>query len=478
MRLKLLTLALALATISLSSHSEDLLDAYRQAHANDPVLQQADSQNLSTREGVPQARALLLPQISASFGINQTSGGSTNSSDSSLSSGLTGNNYLCDGIAAGTGTYDCSGPLNSSLTGTSDTGNVRTRNLSGEIDQVIFDFSKIADLKAAHSTADASEQTYQSAVQDLYVRVATAYFDILTDEDALTFAKANEDAYKKQYDQADAQYKAGIAAITGAYQAKAAYEAAKAQTITAQNTLSDAREALTQITGQPVGDLKKLRDDLPLDPPAPADPNAWVQDAIKYNPTILSQQYSVAAAEHDISAARAGHLPTLNATASRAKSTEWLQNGSAAAYSGNGRFGNTIGVTLSVPIFSGGAVQSRVRQSIYQRDAAQDSLESQRRLVVRTTLNYYRSVLADIEEVQSGKSAVESGQKALDATRAGFNVGTQTIINVLNAIQTLTSAENTYSQARHQLVLDKLNLKYSIGRIEYKDMEAANVLLQ
>jgi outer membrane protein len=131
-----------------------------------------------------------------------------------------------------------------------------------------------------------------------------------------------------------------------------------------------------------------------------------------------------------------------------------------------------------VPIFSGGAVQSRVRQSIYERDAAKDSLESERRLVVRTTLNYYRSVLADIEEVQSGKAAVESGQKALDATRAGFNVGTQTIINVLNAIQTLTSAENTYSQARHQLVLDKLNLRYSTGRIEYKDIQAANVLLQ
>jgi outer membrane protein len=477
MRLKLLSLALALAAISLPGHSEDLLDAYRQARANDPVLQQADATNLSTREGVPQARALLLPQISASYGLTQTSGGSSSSSSSLTGTGS--NSYLCDGIAAGTGTYACTGPLSNSTTGgNSDTGHVRTRNLSGQIDQVIFDFSKIADLRAAHATADASEQTYQSAEQDLYVRVATAYFTILTDEDALTFAKANEDAYKKQYDQADAQFKAGTAAITGAYQAKAAYEAAKAQTITAQNTLNDAREALTQITGQPVGDLKKLRDDLPLDPPVPADPNAWVQDAIKYNPSILSQQYTVTAYEHDISAARAGHLPTLNATVSRAKSTEWLQNGSASAYTGNGRFGNTIGVTLSVPIFSGGATQSRVRQSIYQRDAAKDSLESERRLVVRTTLNYYRSVLADIEEVRSGKAAVESGQKALDATRAGFNVGTQTIIDVLNAIQTLTSAQNTYSQARHQLVLDKLNLRYSTGRIEYKDIQAANVLLQ
>jgi outer membrane protein len=474
MRLKLLTLALALAAISLPSHGEDLLGAYREAHANDPVLAQADAQNLATREGVPQARALLLPQISASFGLNQSSG---NNSSNSLESGQSGNNYLCSGIGAGIGTYDCTG-LSSSLGGTSSSGNERSRTLSGELDQVVFDFSKIAGLRAAHSTADASEQTYQSAAQDLYIRVATAYFGVLTDEDALIFAKANEDAYKKQYDQADAQYKAGIAAITGAYQAKAAYEAAKAQTITAQNTLSDAREALTQITGKPVGDLKKLRQDLPLDPPAPSDPDAWVQDALKYNPSVLSQQYSVVAAEHDIAVARSGHLPTINATVTRGKTTDWLENGSAAGFTGNGRFGNTIGLTLSVPIFSGGAVQSRVRQSIDQRDAAQDSLESARRLVVRTTLNYYRSVLADIEEVQSGKAAVDSGQKALDATRAGYSVGTETIIDVLNAIQTLTSAENTYSQARHQMVLDKLNLKYSVGTIEYKDIEAVNTLLQ
>jgi outer membrane protein len=445
MRLKLLTLAVALATISLPSHGEDLLDAYKQARANDPVLAQADAQNLATREGVPQARALLLPQINGSYGINQVSGGSA---AENLGNGTLG------------------------------VGHERQRTLNGQLDQVIFDWSKIAGLQAAHSTAQAGDQTYQSAEQDLYVRVADAYFTILTDEDALTFAKASQDAFKKQYDQADAQYKAGIAAITGSYQAKAAFEAAKAQTITAQNTLSDAREALTQITGKPAGDLKKLRDDLPLDPPSPNDPDAWVQDAMKYSPSVLSQQYTLEAAQHDIMVARAGHLPTINATAVRGETTSWFENVGSGGLPGNGRWGNTIGVTLTVPIFSGGATQSRVRQSIDQRDAAQDALESQRRLVTRTTLNFYRSVLADIEEVQSGKAAVDSGQKALDATRAGFNVGTETIIDVLNAIQTLSSAENTYSQARHQWVLDKLNLKFSVGTVEYKDLEAANALLQ
>lgn len=475
MRLKLLTLALTMAAISLPSHGEDLLDAYRQARANDPVLAQADAQNRSVQEGVPQARAALLPQINASLGLTQSS---NTSSESSSGSGASGSNYLCSGIGAGSGTYDCSAFSDSNLGSEGSSGHERSRTLSGQLDQVIFDWSKYANLREAHSTAHASEQTYQAAAQDLYVRVAAAYLTILTDEDTVTFAKANEKAYKEQYDQAEQQYKVGVAAITAAYQAKAAYEAARAQTITAQNTLSNDRQVLTQITGKPVGELKKLRIDLPLDPPAPNDPDAWVQQALKNNPSVLSQQFTVEAAEHAISVARGGHLPTLNATVSRGKTTSWLENGSATGFAGNGRFGTTIGVTLSVPIFSGGLVQSQVRQSIDQRDAAEDSLESERRQVTTNTLNYFRSVLADIEEVQSGKAAVDSGQKALDATRAGFNVGTETIIDVLNAIQTLTSAQESYSQARHQFVLDKLNLKYAAGTIDYQDLETANALLE
>jgi len=453
MRFKLLTLALALATLSLPSHGEDLMEAYRQARANDPVLSQADATRLATGEGVDQARALLLPQISGSYGLSQTSG----SNSSGISSGTT--TGVTDGVT------------------TDSTGHVRSRDVSASLTQAVLDLSLIADLKAAHSQADAGDQTYNAAEQNLFVRVATAYFDVLTDEDDLTFAKANEESFKQSFDQADQRYKVGLSAVTDSYQAKAQYEAAKAQTVTAQNTLNDAREALTQITGKPAGELKRLRDDLPLQAPVPADPDAWVQDAMKYNPTLLSQIDSVQAAEHSINAARAGHLPTISATIQRSKDTTWLQHGSSN-FAGNGDYGTTAGITLTVPIFSGGAVQSRVRQSIDQRDEAQDSAESERRQVKRDALNYYRSVIAGISEVQSGKSAVDSGQKALDATRAGFSVGTKTITDVLLAIQTLTSSESTYSQARHQYVLDKLLLKQAAGTISIKDMESVNMLLQ
>jgi outer membrane protein len=307
--------------------------------------------------------------------------------------------------------------------------------------------------------------------------VTAAYFSVLTSQDALVFAEANEDASRVAYDQAEQRFQAGLSAITDAYQARSYYELAKARTIAARNSLSDAREALTQITGKPVGELKKLRENLPMVPPNPNDPEAWVQAALQSNATVQASQYKVGAAEHNIDAARAGHLPTINASASRSRPTSWLEHGSYDG-AGNGGYGNTTGVTLNVPIFAGGATQSRVRQSIYQRDSAQQSLEATRRQVVRATLNFYRSVSAGISQVEASKASVDAGQKALEATRAGFDVGTQTMLNVLNAIQTLTQAQSSYSRSRHQLVLDQLQLKQSAGSIDVKDIEMVNAMLQ
>jgi outer membrane protein len=438
MRLKLLTLALALTAFPFAGHSEDLLDAYREARANDPVLAQSDATRLSTGEGVTQARALLLPQLSAGLTFNQYSGKQSD---------------------------DTAG------------GHSRSRTENATLSQSVLDLSKWAGLKTARSQSDAQDQLYQAALQNLYVRVTQAYFGVLTAQDSLTYNKANEEAYRQAYEQADQRFKVGLAAITDVYQAKSYYELAKAQTIAAENALNDAKEALRQITGQPVGELKRLRDDLPMDAPSPADPNVWVEEALKHNPNVLSQQYTVEAAEHSISAARAGHLPTINATVTRGQTTAWTENG-GGVFPGNGRWGTTAGLTLSVPIFEGFGTQSRVRQSIYQRDAAQDSLEATRRQVARDTLNYYRSVGAGILQVQANRASVESGQKALEATRAGFDVGTQTMLNVLNAIQTLTQAQSSYSQARHTFILNKLQLKQAAGTIDMPDLEAVNALLQ
>ncbi len=452
MRLKLLTLALALAVISLPSHGEDLVDAYREARANDPVLSQADATRLATGEGVPQARALLLPQISAALSLSQTTGGG--GFGSNTIDPITGRPIFVSG----------------------QSGHSRTRSINGTLSQTIFDFSKYANLKAAHSAANAQDEIYQAALQNLLVRVTAAYFTVLNDEDQLTFAKANEGAFKRQFDQADQQYKVGLSAITNVYQAKAYYENAKTQTIAAENTLDNDKEALRVITGKPVGPLKKLRDNLPMQPPSPSDPDAWVKQAMQNNPTLQAQRDNVQTAEHNITAARSGHLPTITANVSYGKSDTWYQH--PVGFDPNRPASTTVGLTLNVPIFSGGLTQSRVRQSIYQRDEASDAMELQRRQVVQNTLNYYRSVLSGISQVGSGKASVDSGQKALEATRAGFEVGTQTFTDVLLAIQTLTQSESTYSQARHQFILNKLLLKQAAGTADFKDLEEINTLLQ
>lgn len=450
MRLKLLTLTLALAAVSLPSHGEDLLDAYRDARANDPVLMQADSTRLVTGEGVNQARAALLPHISAGLTLSQINGGNHETIPDPNNPGQT--------------------------ISTSQFGHTRTRSISGNLNQSVLDFSSYASLKAAHSATDAQNELYQAALQELYVRVTQAYFGVLTGEDQLTYAKANEEAFKQQYEQSDQRFKVGLSAVTDVYQAKSYYEAAKANTIATENALNDAREALTQITGKPTGELKKLREDLPMQPPTPNDPDSWVKQALQTNPTLLAQQSSVETAEHNISAARAGHLPTITANVSYGKNASWYQNVGSGVRDNRGS--TTVGLTLNVPIFSGGLTQSQVRQSIYQRDSAKDALETQRRQVIRTTLNNYRSVIAGITQVESAKAAVDSGKKALEATRAGFEVGTQTMTNVLIQIQNLTQAESSYSQARHEFVLNKLLLKQSSGTADLKDMEAVNTLLQ
>ncbi|MDY1549176.1 TolC family outer membrane protein [Luteibacter sahnii] len=464
MRLKLLTVAFALAAMPFASHAEDLMEAYRLARANDPTLSQADSTRLATGEGVAQARSALLPQVNGSLSLNQS-----NPSGASR-------DVLTD--ATGTPLRDANG----NVLLTNDVGHTRTRTLGAQVSQSVVDLSKWADLKAARSSAEAQNATYDAAAQQLFTRVATAYFQVLTNDDALTFAKANEQALARQLEQAQQRFDVGLAAITDVQDAKAQHDSAVAQVITAENTLADSREALTQITGKPSTNLKKLREQLPMDPPSPNDPNAWVAQAVKNNPTVLASQYNVESAEDSISAARAGHLPTISATASYNKSNTWTQNdagvGGSSNVGTNGRGTTTVGLTLNVPIFSGGYTQSRVRQSIYQRDAAQDSLEVTRRQVVRDTLNYYRSVVAGISEVEATKAAVESAQSARDATQAGFEVGTRTIVDVLLSQQNLTQALSNYSQSRHQFILNKLLLKQSAGTVDIKDMEAINALLQ
>ncbi|MFK2878950.1 TolC family outer membrane protein [Rhodanobacter hydrolyticus] len=447
MRLKLLPVLLLLAVAPVAGHGEDLMDAYRQAIANDPVLATADAQRLMVAEGVPVARAALLPQLSGALEVDQIHGGGGETTSS-----------------------------NGNIVSTGSGGHTRDRNLSGNLSQSILDLSAIDNLRAAGAARDSQEQTYQAALQSLYVRVATAYFNVLQAQDMLDIDRAYEDGYKTEFEQTSTRFKSGLSMEADVNQSKSYYLYIKGMRISAEDNLKDARRALEQITGKPIDALKKLRDDIPMQAPQPNDEQTWVDAAMKTNPTVLAARYAVTSDEHKVSAARAGHLPTLTAGVGYNKFGQWSNSmPGTAAY---GPATTTVGLTLNIPLFSGGLVHAQVKQALYQRDADLGTLESQRRQAARDVANYFNLVNDGIDQVGSARDAVDAAQKSLTSMRAGYSIGTQTLTSVVFAIQNLAETQSQYAAARYQFVLDKLLLKQAAGTIDMHDLEAVNGLLQ
>ena len=453
-----LVLALILGTGASLAHADDLIQIYGEARASDPQLAGAEATNQATSENIDQARSALLPQIGASLDYSKSVG---NRSGLQLITSADGSQNLVN-VTSSADNYG--------------------RTLSGRLDQSILDLSKWTTLRSARATAKAGDATYEAAQQDLLIRVATAYFDVLTAEDALKFAQANEQALNRQMEQAQQRFDVGLSAITDVNDAKAQHDTAVASVITSQNTLDDNKEALRQLTNKQPGELNKLREKLPLDKPNPENPESWVSVAVEQNPTLSSYQYQLEAANQNINTARAGHLPTISGQILYSKAPTWTDATSSrlnqSFHTNTDSWSTTVGLSLNVPIFSGGYTQSRVRQSIYNRDAAQDQFELQKRLVERSTRNSYRAVIAGASQVEATRQAVVSAQSSLDATQAGYEVGTRTIVDVLISQQQLLSAQSSYSQARHAFVLNGLRLKQAAGIIEVKDLEAVNVLLE
>ena len=458
-----LALAVAAAGLAQSAAAEDLMQIYQEARQADPTLANADATRGSIGEGVAQARAPMLPQINASVAYNRDDSNSENVGPQQTESGAF---VLLSG---------------------SDVTKNRSRPAQVELTQSLFNWTNWEHLASSKAQAASAESSYDDASQTLFVRTASAYFGVLTSEDQLKFAQLNEKSLQKQLDQAEQRYEVGLSAITDVHVARAQHDAAVAQVIQAQNTVDNAREVVIQITNKDFGDLKKLREQLPLEKPEPADLQAWVDLALKQNPTLAAATHSLDAAEHNIGAARSGHYPTLNASLIRSSTPGWGDTTQVIGTQppqlfgpahGNNITGDTaIGVTLNIPIFTGGLVSSQVRQAVFQRDIAQDQVELERRTVVLNARNAYRAVIAGISEVEATRQAVVSAQSGLDATQAGFEVGTKTILDVLTSQSTLVNAQSAYSQARHQFVLSGLELKQAAGILQLKDMELVNSLL-
>ena len=437
-----LALALAAALLPMTASAADLLQVYEMARNGDPQLSAAESTRLYDKEGAVQARAALLPQLNGEASLNRSR---TNP--------------------------------NHDLTSSSFTSKSRNYTINGS--QTVFNFTQFANLRSQRELSRAADFTLDSANDDLIVRTSAAYFNVLVGIESLSAAQTNEAAAKKQFDFADKRLEVGLAPITDVHEARAQYDQARANTIVAQNTLADSYQALTELTGQPVADLRALPADFRPELPAKyAQIDQLVGEAVAQNPALKAQELKVSAAESGVSAARGGHYPTLSLGGSWGKTATWGDNGIGAGNSYNPDLRtNSVGLTLSVPIFSGGATQSGVRQALAQRDIAQDGYEQQKRALDRNTRNAYQTLVAGISEVEARRLAVVSAQSAYDASQVGLEVGTRTVLDVIQNQRILFSAQLDYANARYTFLQNRLQLGQAVGTLDIAELQDINRLL-
>lgn len=431
-----LALALALpafATIDAAS-ATDLMQTYELARAGDPQLAAAESGRLAQKEGAVQARANLLPQVNGTASISR----SRNDLDA----------------------------VPGSSTNTS-------RSYGVSVNQSVFDFSRYSTLRGQKALSQAADFDLEAANDSLITRTSAAYFNVLVAIETLAAAEAQQTALQKQFDYAQKRLDVGLAPITDVHEARAQYDSARASVITSQNALKDAYEALTEITGQPINNLKALPDDFRPVLPTDHDAEGWVNTAVTTNPALKSLEYQVQSADAGVATARAGHLPTLSLGGSWGKDASW---GDSAGGNGDGT-GTTVGLTLSVPIFSGGFTQSRVREALANRDSVQDGYEQQKRAIVRNTRNAYQTLEAGISEIEARRLALVSAKAAYEASQVGLEVGTRTVLDVLINQQNLFLAQQNYALAKYNYLQNRLLLDQAAGTLDGSDVQDVNRLL-
>lgn len=442
-----LAVGLALA-VSPAAWSVDLLGVYELAQSHDAELRAAERRLAIAGEIPVQTRAALLPQLSGS--ASQTLGRSSPQ-------------------VGGT-----------SLPST----DIDQRNYSIQLRQSIYDDANYGRLARGRAELAAADAVYLEAFQNFLFRVSQRYFDVLTALDTVRFAEAEETALRRQFEQAEQRFEVGLAAVTDVHEARAVWDGARARVIVAQNVVEDAREALREITGARFENFARLTEEIPLSPPDPANSTDWVRAALESNPQVRRQRHEVDAADADLRIARAGHLPSLGLTGSfsRNQNNEFVaRDPQTQVPIGTTSFrtdGWQLGLTLNVPIFEGFATESRRRQAGEALRLNDEVLQQVERGVVRQTETAYRAVIAGIQEVEARRQALVSGRSALEATNAGFEVGTRTIVEVLLAEQRFYQAERDYSNARHQFILNGLRLRQASGLLDEQDLVAVNELLR
>jgi len=433
--------------VSSPAFAIDLVGVHDLAVQHDPQLQAAAYRKDATGENERQAWSNLLPTLSGSASMVR-------------------------------------GDSETSVAGiTVDKSDTDNESYGLNLRQSLYAQSNYENLDIARGQVSQADATYNIAYQDFLVRVAGGYFSVLTAQDGVVFAEAEEKALQRQFEQAEQRFEVGLTAVTDVHEARASYDNARARAIVSRNNLADTKEALYELTGQYFDDIDPLQEVLPLVRPSPDSAQEWVDMAMMYNPLVISAHKSVDIADASVRLQRSGHFPTLDLVGSYSHFTN-------NEYVIRDDFQNPIGVTdianedkrlslqLSVPIYQGGVVSSRTRQFRHLLNAVNEDLDQTQRAVVRQTNNAFRAVIAGIEQVGAFGQAMISAESALEATQAGFEVGTRTIVDVLIAQQRYFQAQRDNSLARHTYIVDHLRLKAAAGLLGEEDLQKVNAILQ
>ena len=424
-----------LTAISPVVYAQDLLEVYELALQNDPVLKQANASQLAVGESKDQSIANFLPNVSA-----------------------TGNSTV-NRLNNKRFTYQGAGLQNYS-------DNYFNVNLT----QPLFHWEHWIQLSQSDNQIAQAEADYQAELQKLMVKVADAYFNVLSAEDNLEFSRAEKQAIARQLDQAKQQFAIGVIGITESRQAQAAFDTATADEIEASNNVDNQKEALAEIIGEQNIMLNDLGEDIPLAKPEPDDISAWSSSAEVGNLSIISAFNQMEFSRKSIDLQRNGHLPKLDLTAS------------VGEYDTSSNFGlrgstEVVGLRLNVPLFEGGAVNSRTRQASYKYEQAREQLTAAKRAVNRQVKDAYRGITTSISRVAALKTAVNSAEISLQSTEAGFEVGVRTLVEVLDEQRNLYRAKRDYSRTRYDYLLNTLKLKQASSSLAQEDMEQINRLL-
>ena len=424
-------IAACLGMTAMNAQALDLLQAYRDAQAFDSQFASARATREANLEKTAQGRAGLLPQVGITGSVSKIEGHSSQPSDISYNS----------------------------------------NTLQLQLQQPLYRPANIAAYEQSKLQVAASETQFEQAKADLTLRVAQAYFDVLTTQDALVFIRAQKVAITEQLESAKRNFEVGTATITDTHEAQARFDLAAAQEIAALNDLEVKRNLLAQITGKLPGELQGLRQGVRLSPPDPQNVRQWVESAEAGNFAVVTQAFIAESAKLDIERSRSGHKPTLDAVAS------YGQNKGLAFAPQLTITTASVGVQFNLPVYAGGATSSQIRQAISSEEKARADLDTARRNAAQSARTAFLGVQSGLSQVRALEAAETSSNSALESNRLGYEVGVRINIDVLNAQQQLYSTRRDLAKARYDTLINGLRLKAAVGTLSEADLAELNSLL-